>query len=240
MSTFSAQTYSRQFSQKYQQDPIPYVQDEDEDLPDDIDTSFASTVSLNSPSRDRHIVGAHRVDASYPQSSPHAMDICVPTPLNPRCTSSARGFGRDVANDHEHPLFPSPPSPLFHKLSFPALNHASSTATLSGGSQLTANECSNGRSMLPTSWAHSSNQVAELHSAAADTPRFMVSHRPQYVSSLTAYQATTSRPENPRLRRGYDGLGFTLSSPTSDHVPPGRLCPFTTTQLPRISQQTLV
>lgn len=238
MSTFSTQTFSRQFSQKYQQDPIAYVQDEGEDLPDDIDTSFASTVSLNSPSRDRHLVGAHIDDASYLQSSPHAMDICAPTPLDPRRTSNARGFGRDVANDHEHPLFPSQPPPIFHKLSFPALHHASSTATLSGGSQSTANECSNGRSVLPPSWARSSNQVTELHSVAADVPRFMVSLRSRSVSSLTAYQAATSRPEDTRLGCGYDGLGLTLSSPTSGLVPPCRLCPFTT-QLPRISYQTL-
>lgn len=178
MSTFPAQTFSRQFSQKYQQDPVAYVQGEDEDLSDDIDTSFASTVSLNSPSGNRHTFGAQIVSASYLQSSPHAMDICAPTPLDPRRTSSARGFGRDVANDHEHPPFPSRPSPLFHKLSLPAFNLASSAAALVGGSQPTANECSEGRSVLSTSWTHSSNQLTERHSATADTPRFMVSLRP--------------------------------------------------------------
>jgi len=161
MSTFSAQDFSRHFNQKYQQGSIAHVQSEDdEDLPDDIDTSFASTVSLNSPSRDRHNFGAHRVNASYPHSSPHAMDICAPTPLDPRRTSSARELGRDAANDHEHPLFPFQPQSLSHKLSLPAPSLASSAATLSGGSQSTANECSNGRSVLSTSWAHSSNQVA--------------------------------------------------------------------------------
>jgi hypothetical protein len=178
MSTFPAQTFSRQFSQKYQQDPVAYFQGEDEDLPDDIDTSFASTVSLNSPSRNRHISGAQTIDASYLQSSPHAMDICAPTPLDSRYTSSAREFGRDVVNDHEHPLFPSRPLPLFHKLSLPAFNPASSAATLSGDNQSTANECSKGRSVLCTSKAHSSNQLTELYSAAAGVPRFMVSLRP--------------------------------------------------------------
>ena len=178
MSTFPAQTSSRQYSQKYQQDPVAYVQAEDEDLPDDVDTSFASTVSLNSPSRNRHIFGAQTVDASFPQSSPHAMDICAPTPLDPRYTSSTREFGRDVANDHEHPLFPSRPPPLFHKLSLPVFNLASSAATLGGGSQSATNECSKGRSALPTSWTHSSNQLTKHHSAAADIPRFMVSLYP--------------------------------------------------------------
>lgn len=239
MSTFSAQNFSRQFGQKYQQDSIAYVQDEDDDLPDDIDTSFASTVSLNSPSRDRHIFGAHRVNASCPQSSPHAMDICAPTPLDARYTRSAREFGRDVENDHEHPLIPSHPLLLFHKLSVPALSLASSATTSSAGSQSTASERTNGRSVLSTSWDHSSNQVTELHSAAADIPKFMVSIRPRSVSSLTDYQATTTSTENSRLRCGYDGPGFTLSSPSSHPVPPCRLCPSATTQLPRIPQQTL-
>ena len=239
MSTFSAQNFSRQFSRKYQQDPIAHVQDEDDDLLDDIDTSFASTVSLNSPSRDRHIFGAHGVNASCPQSSPHAMDICAPTPLDSRYMRSAREFGRDVENDHEHPLIPSHPSLLFHKLSVPALSLASSAATLSAGSQSTASECSNGRSVLPTSWVHSSDQVTELHAAVAGVSKFMVSIRPRSVSSLTDHQATTNRPENTRLRCGYDGPGFTLSLPSSHLVPPCRLCPSAATQLPRIPQQTL-
>jgi len=187
MSTFSAQTFYRQFSQKYPQDPAAYVQDEDEDLTDDIDTSFASTVELNSPSGDRRISEAQTINARPPQSSPHAMDICAPTPLDPRYTSSAREFGRDVANDHEHPLFPSRPSNLFHTLSVPPFNLASSAAPLSGSAEPIAKESNKSGSVLCSSWTHSSNQLTKHSSLASDIPRFMVSLRPRSVSSLTDY-----------------------------------------------------
>lgn len=177
MSTFHSQTFSRQFGHNYQQDPANYVQDEDEDLPDDIDTSFASTVSLNSPSRDSRIFRAQTVNASFLQSSPHAMDLCVPTPLEPRRASNAREFGRDVANDHEDLLFPSRPLPLFHKLSLPPSNLASSIPVVSEGSQSTPKASNKGRSELSTLWAHS-NQLNALHSAASDIPGFMVSLHP--------------------------------------------------------------
>ena len=175
MSTFSAQTFSRQFGQNFQQGPTPYVQDEDEDLPDDIDTSFASTVSLNSPSTDRSSFGVQTVNSGFLQSSPHAMDICAPTPFNPRYAGSAREFGRDVANDHEHPLFPSRPSPLFHKLSLPPSNFALSAATSSGGGQSTAKGRGKIQSMLSASWARASNQSNPPHSGASNMPGFMVS-----------------------------------------------------------------
>lgn len=181
MSTFSAQTFSRQFGQKFQkfqQDPTIHVPDEDEDLPDDIDTSFASTVSLNSPSGGSHTFETQTPSASFLCSSPHAMDICAPTPLDPRYAIGGREFGRDVANDHEHLIFPSCPSPQLQKLSFPPSNLVSSATTLSGGSQSTAKGCSKGRSVISTSWAHSSKQLAAFHPAASDTPRFMVSLRP--------------------------------------------------------------
>jgi hypothetical protein len=226
MSTFSAQTFSRQFSRKYQQDPTDYVQEEDEDLPDDIDTSFASTLSLNSPSRDCHHFGAQIVNASFPQSSPHAMDICAPTPLDRRHANNSCEFSRDGANDHENPLFPSYPSPLFHKLSFPPSNLTSSVVTLGGGRQSTAKGCSKARSVL---WTHTSNQSTKLHAAVSDIPSFMVSLRPRSVSNLTDYQATASKPENTGFRCGYDGLGFSLSPPIDHLVPDRRRCPSTTT-----------
>lgn len=226
MSTFSAQTFSRQFGQKIQQDPTTYVLDEDEDLPDDIDTSFASTVSLNSPSEDRRTFETQTVNAGFLHSSPHAMDICPPTPLDPRYATNMREFGRDVANDHEYLLFPSRPSPLFHKLSFPLSNLVSPAVTSSGGSQSTAKGCSKGRSVTSISWAHSSNQLNTLHSAASDPPRFMVGPRPRSIASLTYYPATASRPENTGLRCGYDGFRFSLSSPTDHFVLPSGVCPF--------------
>ena len=225
MSTFSAQTFSRQSGQKFQQDPTIHVLDEDEDLPDDIDTSFASTVSLNSPSEDSRTFETQVGDANFLYPSPHAMDICAPTPLDLRYANSAREFGRDVVNDHEHPLFPSRPLPLFHKLSFPPSNLVSSAAALSGGSQLTAKECSKGRSAISTSWAHSSNQSNSLHSAASDTPRFMVSLRPWSIVVLTDYPATASKQKNTGLRCGYDGFRFSLSSPTDHLVLPSGACP---------------
>jgi hypothetical protein len=177
MSALSAQAFPRQFGQNFQRGPTTYVQDEDEDLSDDIDTSFASTVSLNSPSRDC-IFGAQTVDASFLQSSPHAMDICAPTPLDPRYTGSMREFGRDVANDHAYPLFPLRASPLFYKLSLPPSNLASSAAASSGSSQSTAKGRSKDPSIHSTSWIHLLNQPNPPHSAASDIPGFMVSPRP--------------------------------------------------------------
>jgi hypothetical protein len=150
------------------------------------------------------------------------MDICAPTPLDPRHANSSREFGRDGANDHENPLFPSRPLPLFHKLSFPPSNLTSSAATLSGGRQSTAKGCSKGRSVL---WTHTSNQSTKLHAAVSDIPSFMVSLRPRSVSSLTDYQATASKPENTGLRCGYDGFGFSLSSPIDHLVLPSAVVP---------------
>ena len=178
MSTISAQTSSRQFGEIFQKVPANYVQGEDDDLQDDIDTSFASTVSLNSPSGDHRTFETQTLNASFLHSSPHAMDICAPTPLDPRQASSAREFGRDAANDYEYSLFPLRPPPLFYKLTLPPSNLASPAAPLSGGGQSTAKGCSKSQSALSTSWNHPSNQSGALHLLPSDIPRFMVSLRP--------------------------------------------------------------
>jgi M-phase inducer tyrosine phosphatase len=135
-----------QFSSNMQ--PVTRVNDDvNEFLSSDLELSFASTTSLNSPTRDSFTIPQSPVPMDI-SPAPTRVYPSAPKPIagRPRAfTSSARLFGRDLSNDHAPTL------------THASLNDNNNSGTTSNGKKLQ-------RAALPFEWMAPGPVFAQVRS----------------------------------------------------------------------------
>ncbi|KAF9009423.1 hypothetical protein BDQ17DRAFT_1235420 [Cyathus striatus] len=177
-------------------------------LSSDLELSFASNVSLNSPPRDT-------IPLSRENNYPEPMDIS-PAPGKPiarprALTSAARLFGCDISNNSENPLLPSP-----NLLPVPSLK-SSGSSTLSSAKRIQ-------RSALPAEW------LANSCSPEASKPEFIpepaspMDVDTSYISEAVHDKSFSSPPQTAGpTTTGFNQLFYETVSPRRSLDTPSRL-----------------